>query len=314
LTVSYVYFDSSGHACSAAPASVSLHSDGRYYDDAGHVCTPQLDGYVKGTLGNDLIDINYTGDRQGDRIDHNDAIFGNKGSNDDIVYAYGGNDTVKAGDANDTVYGGDGNDLIRGGVGNDVLYGDAGNDTLAGDVGCNVAYGGAGDDRFIGGVGADTFYGGTGQDNLDYSASASGVTVNLSTSATSGGDAANDKIGSGIDGVIGSNSADSLTGYDQQGAASGDVFTNQFYGMGGNDTISGLAGNDVIYGGGSVRAIDNQKMDELYDGTGDDTLYGSVNKDFLSGDDGDDMLVGGVGDSFYGGYGNDTFVILGGKP
>ena len=298
MSVSYVYYDSSGHACSVPPESVSLHSDGCYYDDHGHTCTPQLDGYVNGTSGNDLIDINYTGDPQGDRIDHNDAIFGNKGSNDDIVYAYGGNDTVKAGDANDTVYGGDGNDLIYGGSGNDALIGDAGNDTLVGDAGNNNDYGGTGNDNFVGGAGADTFWGGTDQDNLDYSKSGTGVTVNLSTSTLSGGDAANDKIGSGIDGVIGSNYADSLTGFDQQGTASGDIFTNQFYGMGGNDTISGLAGNDVIYGGDG--------NDLAYGGNDNDTVSGDAGNDTLYGDAGNDTVNGGDGrDSVFGGDGND---------
>jgi len=144
MSVSYFYVDALGQAIQVPPDHVSLHSDGCYYDGDGHACQPKLDGIVSGTSGNDLIDINYTGDPQGDRIDHNDAILGNVGSNDDIVYAYGGNDTVMAGDANDTVYGGDGNDLIYGGVGHDVLYGDAGSDTLFGDSGDVSLYGGEG--------------------------------------------------------------------------------------------------------------------------------------------------------------------------
>ncbi|MEC7257372.1 MAG: calcium-binding protein, partial [Pseudomonadota bacterium] len=85
---------------------------------------PGLDGVVEGTAGNDTIDIAYTGDPEGDRIDNNDALAP-AGSNDDIVEAGAGNDTVKAGDGNDTVYGGSGSDRLEGGAGNDTLYGDS---------------------------------------------------------------------------------------------------------------------------------------------------------------------------------------------
>lgn len=299
MSLCYFYYDSWGTKCTTSWDCVSLHSNGCYYDSWGHQCYPQLDGLVEGTGGNDLINYNYTGDPDGDKIDHSDAVLGVKGSNDDIVYAYGGNDTVAAGEGNDTVYGGDGNDSVSGGNGNDSLLGDAGNDTLNGDAGCNVSYGGAGNDVFIGGAGADTFFGGTDQDNLDYSASGTGVTVNLTTGALSGGDAGNDKIGSGIDGVIGSNFADSLTGFDHQGTTAGDIYTNQFWGNGGNDTISGLGGTDLIYGGN-----DN---DQLYGGAGNDTVAGDAGNDSVYGDAGDDSLTGGDGrDLVNGGDGNDV--------
>lgn len=85
---------------------------------------PELDGVVEGTVGNDTIDIAYTGDPEGDRIDNNDALSP-VGSNDDIVDAGKGDDIVKAGDGNDTVYGGGGSDYLEGGAGNDILYGDS---------------------------------------------------------------------------------------------------------------------------------------------------------------------------------------------
>jgi Ca2+-binding RTX toxin-like protein len=299
MSTCYFYYDSSGNQCTTTSDCVTQHSNGCYYDEGGNQCYPQLDGIVQGTSGNDVIDYKYTGDPQGDKIDHNDAVLGVKGSNDDIVYAYGGNDTVNAGEGNDTVYGGDGNDSLNGGNGNDNLIGDAGNDTLVGGAGCNVEYGGTGNDNFVGGAGADTFYGGADQDNLDYSASGAGVTINLSTGTMAGGDAGNDHIGAGIDGVIGSNFADSLTGFDGQGTAAGDIYTNQFYGNGGNDTISGLGGNDQIYGGN-----DN---DLLYGGDGNDTVSGDAGNDTVYGDAGNDTITGGDGrDSVYGGDGNDV--------
>ncbi|MBI1172019.1 type I secretion protein [bacterium] len=298
-TTCYYYTDFWGKQCLVDSSCVTQHSDGCWYDDKGHQCYEKLDGIVSGTSGNDLIDYNYTGDPQGDMIDHNDQILSGAQPNDDLVYAYGGNDTVLAGAGNDIVYGGDGHDSLNGGYGNDTQYGDAGNDTLVGAAGSNTSYGGSGDDRFVGGVGADSFFGGTGQDNLDYTASASGVTVNLSTGVLSGGDAANDHVGGGIDGVYGSNYGDSLTGFDDQGTTASDTYTNQFYGNGGNDSIYGMGGNDQLYGGND--------HDLIYGGSGDDTVDGGQGNDTLYGDAGNDHVIGGQGsDLEYGGDGNDT--------
>ncbi|MBD3753609.1 MAG: hypothetical protein IE935_14625, partial [Micrococcales bacterium] len=94
---------------------------------------PELDGIVEGTAGDDLIDVAYTGDPQGDMVDHNDAILPGQVGNDDIILAGDGNDTVYAGAGNDSVDGGDGNDLLYGEGGNDTINGGAGNDTIWGD-------------------------------------------------------------------------------------------------------------------------------------------------------------------------------------
>lgn len=94
--------------------------------------TPAGEGIVEGTDGNDLIDVNYNGDPDGDFIDNNDALIGNIGSNDDIVVAGAGDDTVLAGLGNDSVLGGSGNDTIEGGADNDLIYGDNGAQTTLG--------------------------------------------------------------------------------------------------------------------------------------------------------------------------------------
>lgn len=83
------------------------------------------DGYVEGTNNADLIDVNYTGDPEGDRVDANDAILSGDTGNMDVILAGDGNDTVRAGDAADEVYGGGGKDSIEGGAGNDTIYGDS---------------------------------------------------------------------------------------------------------------------------------------------------------------------------------------------
>ncbi len=128
---------------------------------------PLLDEVVEGTAGDDVIDETYTGDPEGDMVDHGDNAAGN---DDDVIEAYGGNDKVFAGLGNDIVYGGDGNDFISGGMGDDTLYGDAGDDTINGDEGNDTIFGGAGADHSEMGTGNDTFYGGAGDDwvNGDY--------------------------------------------------------------------------------------------------------------------------------------------------
>ncbi|SPJ22297.1 Hint domain-containing protein [Palleronia abyssalis] len=86
--------------------------------------TTKKDGIVDGTEGADSIVAGYE-DSDGDRIDGNDAIFGNVGSDDDIVDARGGDDVIESEDGNDTVYAGAGDDTVDGGSGNDVIYGDS---------------------------------------------------------------------------------------------------------------------------------------------------------------------------------------------
>ncbi|WP_164492071.1 cadherin-like domain-containing protein, partial [Thioclava indica] len=80
-----------------------------------------LDGIVSGTSGDDLIDYSYTGDPQGDMVDHDDAILPHDTANDDII---------EAGAGDDIVYAGAGNDLVDGGAGDDLIYGQGGDDTL----------------------------------------------------------------------------------------------------------------------------------------------------------------------------------------
>ncbi len=217
------------------------------------VCEPESDGIVSGTAGADLIDYDYTGDPDGDLIDHNDAILPGETGNDDIVKAGAGDDTVLAGAGNDEVYGEDGDDSLDGGTGDDYLSG------------------GAGDDTLHGGEGNDTYVGGTGLDMIDYSDSDAGVTVDLGAETLTGGDATGDSIGGGIDGVIGSSYADSLVGFDQSSTDPSDTYTNVFYGNGGDDTISGAGAADSLYGGSGDDSISGGWGNDLIVGDGADT-------------------------------------------
>ena len=102
------------------------------------------DGTVSGTSGDDLIDVNYDGDTDGDFVDNNDAFISGDSGNDDLIVAGAGNDTVLAGDGDDEVYGGSGNDTLSGQDGNDVLFGGAGRDVIEGNAGQDTIYGDSG--------------------------------------------------------------------------------------------------------------------------------------------------------------------------
>lgn len=124
------------------------------------------DGYVSGTDGDDLIDLNYI-DADGDRIDAGDVIIGgNPGPDFDLVLAGAGNDTVYAFEGIDRVRGGTGDDLLFGGNDGDALFGEEGYDELHGDAGNDTLYGGSEDDTLYGHDGVDRLYGGDGNDTL----------------------------------------------------------------------------------------------------------------------------------------------------
>ncbi len=229
-------------------------------------------------------------------------------------------DNLTGNNADNTIVGGAGADTIDGGFGNDTVDysasnlavsvdlslttiqsgGDAAGDVLIsiekvigsgladsiwGSTGNDTLIGGADNDTFHGSAGADSIYGGTltaagGVDTVDYSASTSAVSVDLTkTTAQSGGDAAGDILFN-ISNLVGSDSGDTLTG------------TNAA------NTLSGGKGDDTIMGGG-----------------GTDSLVGGDGKDFLTGGtaaDTFDLATGNTslaGDRAIGGGGGDTFII-----
>jgi Ca2+-binding RTX toxin-like protein len=241
----------------------------------GALITPPIRP-VDGTVGADVIGAGYI-DAQGDAID------GIDGPNDSVL-GEGGDDWIDAGAGNDTVFGGDGSD------------------TLLGGTGANILDGGTGDDVFVTGAGADTFIGGGGQDNIDASASAAGVNIDLMSGAMSGGDVANDAIGYGIDGVIGSSFDDTLLGFDDFDPS----YTNQLFGGDGADFIDGRGGDDLLDGGSGA--------DTVYGSGGNDLIDGGLGADALYGGDDADTITGGGGDTVEGGEGgddNDSLIVNG---
>ena len=118
----------------AGVATMEVTFDGSGALDNVNFDTPaDLDGIVEGTAGDDVIDVAYTGDPEGDRVDNDDAILPGDVGDDDRIEAYGGDDTVLAGKGDDQVHGGSGDDDLTGGSGNDTIFGGTGNDKIVGD-------------------------------------------------------------------------------------------------------------------------------------------------------------------------------------
>lgn len=154
----------------------------------------------------------------------------------DQISGLGGDDTLQGNGGDDTLDGGDGADILDGGEGFDILNG------------------GPGDDRLTVRVG-DTLNGGEGNDAADFRFATSALNLSvaaLTGQVTAGGIQA---TFSSIEGIIGSDFNDTLTG------------------TGGNNLLSGGAGDDVIDGAGGV--------DTLSGGAGTDTLrHGLADNDY----------------------------------
>ncbi|AHE52672.1 beta strand repeat-containing protein [Sphingomonas sanxanigenens] len=197
--------------------------------------------------------------------------------------------------------------LIEGGEAKDRLAGRGGNDTLDGQTGDDVLDGGLGDDLLIGGEGFD---------RADYASSLIGVTVDLAVQGNAqntGGAGADTLVG--IEGVVGSNLADQL---------SGDSGANEVLGGLGDDALSGGDGDDLLDGGGGTdlaryatagAAVTINLLSQWAQNTGGagiDTLRGIENvegsafDDVLTGNAFGNLLAGGLGnDVLNGGLGND---------
>lgn len=149
---------------------------------------PAPDYVVEGTEGADTIDAAYAGDPEGDLVDGADAA---DGSDDDLIEAYGGADSISAGAGDDTVFGGGGEDTLRGGAGGDSLYGEGGADRVIFGEGDSV-HGGGGDDTFTledtgeAGVNDISLRGGEGFDTLDLGTGADLSTLNITATGPDG--------------------------------------------------------------------------------------------------------------------------------
>ena len=192
-------------------------------------------------------------------------------------------------------------------------------------------------------------WGGGGYDLVSYvtyenTVDDTGVTIDLSLA-----DGEQDTAGAGtdifksIEGAVGSDYDDTLTGDEQDNLLIGGAGADLIYGMAGDDLISGDAGNDRLFGGAGDDTIEGGIGDDIMNaGTGSDTVsyiypgkavvvdltqtesqdtVGDGNDTLVSfeniiGSKGDDVLVGneeaniitaGEGDDvIHGGDGDDT--------
>lgn len=146
---------------------------------------------------------------------------------------------------NDTLTGGSGADHLDGGAGNDKLYGKGGDeDFLEGKAGNDTLDGGAGDfDEVAGGAGSDILKGGSGDGDLaNYTDHWDNVRADLDNKKRDdGAKGEKDTIAADIEGLVGGNADDTLTG---NGKAN---FIAGYYG---DDTIKGSGGDDYLFGDG----------------------------------------------------------------
>lgn len=289
----------------------------------------ERDGIIYGTPDNDLIDVHYTGDNDGDMVNNNDAIIPGDGPNDDRIFALGGDDTVIAGVANDTVYGGTGNDLIFGNGGNDELHGDEGCDTLVGNSGNDEIYGGDGNDLAFGRDNNDLIItsGGTQSPDIGYPGIYPADTNPYDDLDTVLGGKGDDTIMTGDDAdvIYGGRGNDLADGGVDADTISGGQGNDTIIGAEGSDSIFGGAGDDLIYGGYGPNVPDGVNIrddqgdlapdngrDSITGGAGNDTIFGMDDDDTIAGGHGNDLLDAGIDDdSVDGGQGNDT--ITGGQ-
>ncbi len=155
-----------------------------------------------------------------------------------IAAAPTGGLVVGGDNTNDTITGTALADVLGGLGGTDTLDGLAGNDSLNGGSGNDTLNGGDDNDILIGGLGNDTLNGGAGNDTADYAGAGAGVSVNLTTGASSGGGGADTLTQ--VENVTGTAYADTLTG---------DGNANVLRGGGGIDTLNGGGGADQLVAG-----------------------------------------------------------------
>ena len=288
---------------------------------------PNIAGQIHAGAGNDIIDIQISGNHRiyaegGDDIvttlDGNDVILG--GSGDDIItggagrdklQGEGDNDTLHGGADSDWLYGDDGDDTLNGDSGADILRGGAGNDALNGGDDYDRLYGDEGEDTLSGGAGNDRLYGGNGNDSLTGGAGQDFLYGENGDDELFGDDLADYLYGqAGEDTLHGGNGNDRLDGGANNDTLNGDAGADLLLGDEGNDTLNGGNGNDRIYGGDDNDTINGDAHnDTVYGGVGNDLIDGGSHNDLLNGEEGNDRILGGAGDDkLYGESGNDTLI------
>lgn len=178
-------------------------------------------------------------------------------------------EAVKATNKVDIITGDDNDNLIHSWGGDDVVFGAGGNDTFYDRHGADSTYGGEGDDTYIVYADNDYFDGGNGLDILDfhYSFDAIDFTVGdqFNSIATSSPGGSGSVFYLDVEGVVGTDYNDVLTGNFED---------NILFGGDGDDVINGDLGNDTINGG--------RGDDTIEASAGDDRIIISAGNDSIS--------------------------------
>ena len=218
---------------------------------SGSIRVPNF--YIFGGAGDDLVRGGF-GSSAGKIYDGGDGVD----TLDMSVYVYGMTIALGEGTAVGSLTSPIG--LTGGTITNfENLVGGTGDDLLIGNSGDNNLNGGAANDTLRGGLGSDTLDGGTGANTADYSylsaIATTGISIALSstgffytTNQTLPGVTDTDYLVN-IQGVIGTNYADTLIGANSGGFFAGGAGNDSIRGGTGNDTIQGGADNDTLDGG-----------------------------------------------------------------
>ena len=243
------------------------------------------------------------------RADYNDTAM--------VVYGYTHTDYVQTSSKADT---------INTYAGNDQVLAKAGADTVNLGDGNDVAFVTTLD------LTEDTLSGGDGSDTLSFARVVAsrwhtyaneavswrawshdfGVTANLGDLLADAG-----KNISGFENLVGTETADTLTGDSNNNIIVGGLSGDTLSGAGGNDTIyddiNAPVSSENLYAGGNTD-IYGQYISATTDSVaGNDTLNGNAGDDVLVASGGNDTLDGGVGaDTLTGGAGIDYFIIRSG--
>ena len=296
----------------------------------------------------------------------------------DVLLGMAGNDTLRGGlgalnqlqgglgddvyvlEVNDTVveFAGEGVDRIETTLAvrtvatnvENLTYTGAGAFIGIGNALANVITGAGGGDNLSGRGGDDSLIGGAGIDLASYAQSVAGVVLNLSLgSASNDGDGGSDTL-SGIENVLGSGFADSLTGNAGANTLNGGAGGDTLSGLDGADILLGLLGADTLWGGsGAANQLQGGVGNDLYvldandtvvewAGEGIDTIetslayrglganienltytgggnftgIGNAMANVITGGAGADTLTGGLGnDTLNGGGGQDLAILSG---
>ncbi|AOF90320.1 calcium-binding protein [Sinorhizobium sp. RAC02] len=238
-----------------------------------------------------------------------------------VLYGYGGNDTIIGGTGRDILNGGSGRDIMTGNQGDDVYYVDNARDIVR-------EFAGEGDDLVFSSI-SYTLPGNVDDLRLTGAGAING-TGNAGSNTLFGNDAAN--ILNGMDGDdamyggLGDDTyfvqSDGDSVYESSNAGTDLVIASINYTLDSHVENLVLRGHGNLFGVGNalannIRGNDDANLlnagdgnDTLYGNGGNDTLIGGKDNDTLHGDQGNDTLTGGRGaEKLYGGVGADTFIL-----